>query len=54
MSNTVASQLVCNDFPALTTMIPQQPPEKALSRLAIPTGLQKYIYHLTILIDCSP
>ena len=54
MSDTITPQLIGDDLPWFSLMIPQQPLEESLGRLAIPPGLKKDIDHFTVLINCSP
>jgi hypothetical protein len=50
----IATQFVRNNLPQFTTMTSQYPFEKAFCRCSISKGLQEYIYHLAVLINCPP
>ena len=52
--NTVTTEFVCYDFSRLPTMRLEQPFEKTLCCSTIALGLEKYINHFSILINCSP
>jgi hypothetical protein len=54
MRDTIASQLVRHYLPRFAMVILKQPLEKSLSSCAIPSGLQKHIDHLSVLINSSP
>ena len=54
VSDTVTSQLICNYPPRFAAMHADQALEESPSRVAIPARLQKYIDHLTVLVNSSP
>jgi hypothetical protein len=54
VSDTVTAQLICNDPPRFAAVHSDQALEESLGRIAIPARLQKYIDHLTVLINSSP
>jgi hypothetical protein len=54
VSDTVAPQLICNDPPRFAAVHADQALEESLSRIAVPARLQKYIDHLTVLVNSSP
>ncbi len=53
MRDAIASQLVRHYLPRFTTVIFERPLEKALSSRAVPSGLQKHIDHVSVLINSS-
>ena len=54
VSDTVTAQLICNDPPRFATVHSNQVLEESLSCIAVPARLQKYIDHLTVLVNSSP
>jgi hypothetical protein len=54
VSDTVTAQLICNDPPRFAAVHSDQALEESLSRVAVPARLQKYIDHLTVLVNSSP
>jgi hypothetical protein len=51
VSDTVTTQLICNDPPRFAAVHSDQPLAESLSCTAVPARLQKYIDHLTILVN---
>ena len=54
MSNTIASQLIRNNFSRFTMMFFQQSLEETLSCCSIASRLKKHINHPTILVYSPP
>ena len=54
MSGAIASRLVSHDLPGLTAVISQSPLEEPLCCSVIPLRFEKYIHHVTVLVDGPP
>ncbi len=54
VSDAITAQLICNHPPRFAAVHADQAIEESLSRIAVPARLQKYIDHLTVLVNRSP
>ena len=54
MRDAITSQFVSDYLPRFSTIDSQQPLKEELGSLTVSTGLQKYINHLTVLINRPP
>jgi hypothetical protein len=54
MGYVIAPQFIRDNLSGLASVFLQYPLKEAFSGFAIPTLLQKYIHHFTILVNGSP
>jgi len=54
MGDSIATQFICYELSGFTLMILQLPLEEPFRRITVPPLLEKYINHLSILINSPP